>query len=278
MVDAQDLGSCGSNPVEVRILSRAPMEILFLGTSSGWPLPRLGCKCEICSSQDPKDTRLRPSLLVNRSILFDASPDIYNEIKIHKVDPTKITHIILTHAHDDHIFGLYDLSHIYNGSKITLISSSGVLSKARRLVGISMRAFDNLEAKPFEKISLSKDSSVWLIPVEHGSEEAYAIKLKAPKPVVYAPEFRRIIPSSRKEMGDIEMAILDGSSKTSYGQAKGHETIEEGLRFGKDVNAKRVLFTNIGHKTDTHANLEAFVKEHGGNKFGIAFDGLELKV
>ena len=74
------------------------------------------------------------------------------------------------------------------------------------------------------------------------------------------------------------MAILDGSSKTSYGQAKGHETIEEGLRFGKDVNAKRVLFTNIGHKTDTHANLEAFMKEHGGDKFGIAFDGLELKV
>jgi len=45
------------------------MKILFLGTSAGWPLPRLGCQCEICQSKDPLDTRLRPSVLVNDKIL-----------------------------------------------------------------------------------------------------------------------------------------------------------------------------------------------------------------
>jgi phosphoribosyl 1,2-cyclic phosphodiesterase len=145
-------------------------------------------------------------------------------------------------------------------------------------MGTSMRAFYIIEAKSFAKLALGNDSSAWLIPVEHGQEEAYAIKIKAPKPVVYAPEFRRILSSSRKELGDIELAILDGSSKTHYGQAKGHETIEEGVRLGNDIKAKRVLFTNIGHKTDTHIQLTSFVKETGGAKFGIAFDGLEVKL
>lgn len=145
-------------------------------------------------------------------------------------------------------------------------------------MGISMRAFGMLAAKPFEKIQLENDAAAWLVPLEHGSEEAYAIKIKAPKPIAYAPEFRRIPPSSRKELGDIEVAIIDGSSKTSLGQARGHETIEDGLRLGTDLRAKKVLFTNIGHKTERHANLESFVKTQGGQKFGIAFDGFELKV
>ena len=255
------------------------MEILFLGTSAGWPLPRLGCNCSICSSADPKDKRFRPSVLINNSILLDAPIDIYQEFEKLRVDPTKITHIFLTHAHDDHIFGLYDLSHIYNlKEKINLIAPLGVIQAARRLLGVSLQAFRVREISPFEKIDLGKDSYAWYIPVEHGSVEAYGIKIKAPKPIFYAPEFRRIVPSSKKQIGDIEVAVIDGSSKTTHGQAKGHETIEEGVRLGKEIRAKKILFTNIGHKTDTHEKLVNFVKETGGNKFGIAFDGLTMKV
>jgi phosphoribosyl 1,2-cyclic phosphate phosphodiesterase len=264
--------------VGVRLLSPAQMEILFLGTSAGWPLPRLGCNCEICSSNDSKDKRLRPSLLVNQQILIDASPDLYHQFQKYKIRPSSISHIFITHGHDDHFMGLYDLSHIYNHKeKITLIATKGVLSKMQRIVGISMRAFHISEAKPFEKIDLGKGNYVWFIPVEHGSTECYAIKIKAPKPIFYAPEFRKILPSSRKQLGNCDLAIIDGSSKTSYGQAKGHETIDEGLRLGQDIHAKRVLFTNIGHKTDIHNNLVNFVKEKG-EKFGIAFDGLEVKL
>lgn len=260
-------------------LPRHIVKILFLGTSSGWPLPRLGCNCEICTSSDPKDKRFRPSLLVNDKILIDAPIDIYSQLTRYKVDPRGITHIFITHAHDDHIVGLYDLSHIYNRKeKITLVGTKSLLSQMRRLVGISMAAFKILEVKSLETINLGGDSSAVLIPVEHGSIEAYGIKIKAPKPIFYAVEFRKILPSSKKLIGDIDLAIIDGSSKTSYGQAKGHETIEEGIRLGKDIHPKRVLFTNIGHKTDKQANLETFVKEEGGGKFGIAFDGYEVKV
>ena len=254
------------------------MNILFLGTSSGWPLPRLGCKCDICASQDQKDRRLRPSLLINKSILIDASPDIYHQFEKYNIDPTEITHILITHAHHDHISGLYDLSHIYNvRRKIELIASQGTMNALRRKMGPSLFRFRNREIKPFEKNQIGSNLYFWFVPVIH-TIEAYAIKIKQSRPFVYAPEFRKILPSSKKYLGNIDLAIIDGSSKTFRGQAKGHETIEEGLRLGKELAAKKVLFTNIGHITDGHEALVNFVKENGSHKFGIAFDGLEIKV
>jgi phosphoribosyl 1,2-cyclic phosphodiesterase len=174
--------------------------------------------------------------------------------------------------------GLYDLTHIYNKpEKVTLVSTAGVLAQTRKKVGISMLSFRSHDVKPFDKFEIGRDTSVWFIPVEH-PVEAYGIKIKAPKPILYAVEFRKIRPSSRKQLGDLELAIIDGSSKTRHGQAKGHETIEDGIRLGKGIRAKRVLFTNIGHKTDTYGELDKFVKAKGGDKFTIAFDGLEIKL
>jgi phosphoribosyl 1,2-cyclic phosphodiesterase len=147
----------------------------------------------------------------------------------------------------------------------------------RKKVGTSMLSFRIQEVKPFIKNSLENDFDCWFIPVEH-TVSAYGIKVKAPKPILYAPEFRKILPSSKKFLGDLELAIIDGSSKTSHGQAIGHETIEEGIRFAKDIRAKKVFFTNIGHSTDTHEGLTKFVKEEGGDKLNIAFDGLVVKL
>lgn len=254
------------------------MKILFLGTSSGWPLPRLGCNCKICTSNDPKDKRLRPCILVNERFLIDASPDIYHQFLKYDVNPAKITHILITHAHDDHIAGLYDLTHIYGKKeKIKIISTQGVLNQIRKKMGVSLSSFTLLDIKPFETLELEKEQRVRLIPVKH-TVETYAIKIKAQKPIFYAPEFRTVKPSSKKELGDIDIAVIDGSSKDKLGQAKGHETIKEGLRLGKEIHAKKIYFTNIGHKTDIHKNLMDFVKTNGGNKFDIAYDGLEIQL
>ncbi len=256
------------------------MNLLFLGTSSGWPIPRLGCQCSICTSQDKRDKRSRPSLLVNSSILLDAPIDIYQSFLKYKINSSKLTHIIITHSHDDHILGLYDLCHIYNlPQKITLITTAGILQQIRRRMSQSLDCFHIKELEPYKKIELGDNiSSCSLIPVEHGNIEAYGIKISAPDPIFYAPEFRRISPTTIKHIGSLEILIIDGSSKNRLGQAKGHETIEEGIKLGNQIQTKKVFFTNIGHKTDTYENLQFFVRRKGGRMFNIAFDGLDLSL
>ena len=250
-----------------------------MGTSAGWPLPRLGCNCNICASDDSKDSRLRPSILINDEVLIDVPPDIYQEITRLKINTSKIKFLFITHTHDDHIVGLFDLSHIYNQpEKITLFATRSQIAALQNKLRMSLRSLKIREVRPLEKINLESESFATLIPVDHGSIESYGIKFKSPKPIFYAPEFRKILPSSKKAIGDLDLAIIDGSSQTSFGQAKNHQTIEEGLRLGKEIKAKKVLFTNIGHKTDTHVNLCKFVKKEGGDKFAISYDGLEIKL
>src|SRR3989304_6082503 len=110
------------------------MRIKFLGTSAGWPLPRLGCECKICSSKDPRDKRTRSQLLVNDILLLDIGPDTYLHLSDSKIDPLKIKYAAITHEHSDHTFGLWDLGHIYNSQKINIILAESTYKKISRLL------------------------------------------------------------------------------------------------------------------------------------------------
>jgi phosphoribosyl 1,2-cyclic phosphate phosphodiesterase len=81
--------------------------IEVLGTSAGWPIPRLGCDCPQCTSDDPRDRRLRSSLLLDRRILVDAGPDAYAQLMRAGAVPEQV---VLTHDHHDHVLGLHVLS------------------------------------------------------------------------------------------------------------------------------------------------------------------------
>ncbi|HEY3766211.1 MAG TPA: MBL fold metallo-hydrolase, partial [Gaiellales bacterium] len=83
------------------------MLIEVLGSSAGWPIPRLGCDCPQCTSDDPRDHRLRSSLLIDRRILVDAGPDAYAQLMRAGAVPEQV---VLTHDHHDHMLGLHALA------------------------------------------------------------------------------------------------------------------------------------------------------------------------
>src|ERR1700722_5334249 len=82
--------------------------VLGSGTSSG--VPTIGCTCAVCASPDPRDTRLRPSILIQhegRNIVVDPTPDF--PAPILRAHVTPLDAIVYTHAHADHIMGLDDI-------------------------------------------------------------------------------------------------------------------------------------------------------------------------
>lgn len=228
------------------------MKVKFLGTSAGWPLPRLGCRCEICRSSDPKDRRTRSQLLVNDVLLLDAGPDTY--LHLRKIDPVKIAACIITHKHWDHVAGIADLEKIYNRDKPIQIIKTRGLAKKFKIDGLKIDVF----------------------PVEHGKTPTCGIRVQdGRKTLIYAPDIRILPAGSVKFCKNVNVLIIGGSSLYEKGRAKGHQTILEGVVLAKKLKTKQVYFTHIGHATGKHSQLENFVKTKGLN-FHIAFDGLKL--
>lgn len=253
------------------------MKILFLGTSAGWPLPRLGCNCKLCLSKDPKDKRTRPAILVNETILVDAPPDIYHQLITHGVDTRKIKALVLTHAHPDHILGFYDLTHLYNREEKEpkLITTQEVLNGLRLVHRWPIAPFKPEIITPPEMIEFEK-VKIGLFPVEHSRLPCFGVKMKGKGVFVYLPDIKRLPKSKRRPLRDVDLLVLDGSSLGKHGQTRIHQSIEEGIRLAHDLKPKKVYFTHIGHITGTHEELEDFVIKEGGRNFHVAYDGLEL--
>lgn len=257
------------------------MKITFLGTSAGWPLPRLGCQCEICQSKDPKDTRIRPAVLINDSILIDAPPDIYHQItKIPnlKFKIRNLKFLILTHAHLDHILGFYDLTHIYNRQEKNpqLITTQEVLNGFRQVYRFPLNPFKLKTLTAREPIEID-NLKLALYPVPHNHTPTFAVKIKERRIFVYMPDLSRLPKNQRREFRGAHLLVLDGSSLGKRGHTKTHETILEGIRLAKDLKPKFCYFTHIGHITGTHKQLENFIQKESKN-FHIAYDGLELEI
>ncbi len=252
------------------------MKIKFLGTSAGWPLPRLGCNCELCKSKDPKDTRTRTQLLVNDSILIDAGPDTYGHLK--KENPRNIKAILVSHEHPDHTLGFWDLTHIYNGYKpIDVFVTLPVLSGIRKYIGIHGQHLKINVVKPNEAFVID-NVKIEYFPVVHGKTPAFGIKLKESKIFIYIPDFNRILPSQQRLVKYADYWAIDGSTLGKLGQSQGHISINDGIQIAKKLKVKSTYFIHIGHKTGTHKFLGDYLKRNAGPNFHIAFDGLELTI
>ena|SRR3989344_1904569 len=296
-------------------LNNQKMKIKFLGTSAGWPLPRLGCTCELCSSRDPKDTRTRTQLLVNDTILLDAGPDTYRHLigdsiaeftpnkkkrsfanaqddtseelqndrgekalYSKKVDPTKIKAVLVSHAHLDHIQGFWDLTHIYNSCKpIDVFVTLPVLNEIRKFISIHGQNLKINVVKPNQPF-LIHHVKVEYFPVIHGKTSAFGIKLKENKIFIYITDFRRILPSQERTIKYADYWAIDGSTLGKIGQGPGHISIQDAIQLAKKYKIKNTYFVHIGHKTGTHQFLEEYLKINAGPNYHIAFDGQELKL
>lgn len=249
------------------------MKIKFLGTSAGWPLPRLGCKDKICSSTDPRDKRTRSQALVNDQLLLDIGPDTYLHLNQPGVNPISIRYAAITHEHPDHTFGLWDLGHIYNARPIKVIIDPATFRKTRKL----------FFPKEYEVLKIASGSSVKdlgleisLLPVSH-TNSSFGILIQGEgKRIFWAPDFKTFPAETINILKKIDLVAMDGSELKI--PTTNHQTIEEGIQLGRRLDAKKTYFIHLGHRTLPHKELEKFVKKRGGSRFEVAYDGLEIKL
>jgi phosphoribosyl 1,2-cyclic phosphate phosphodiesterase len=275
------------------------IEIRFLGTSAARPIPRWGCKCPQCSvaGTSPHARRTRSAILVNKSLLVDSGPDIYDQLHtIPYDDLALIDNIVITHAHADHVLGLDDLASLRRISQLPVLplhslpdSWERIHEGFRYLIAsessqYDIRPFAHRELELGKPLVLTEGLKVTPLDTHHTQPFTTAGLLieQDDRRVFYAPDLGDL---SIDQIAGVDLLILDGSflSKEQMGkrytplleEGQGrHMPILESAQQAQETGVQRIIFTHIGHLRQTADQL--LDQLPAGCE--VAYDGLVITV
>ena len=252
---------------------KASLTVLGSGTSMG--VPTIGCTCAVCHSTDPHDRRTRPSVLIEyggKVVLIDTTPDFREQAIREEV--SRIDAVLYTHSHADHILGIDDLRPLsyHREGRIPLYARPEAADYIRNMFRYIFDAdykfggLARLELKPIEGVVDLFGAKFEPIPVIHGETEIYGFRFGS---AAYLTDFSTIPDSSLPRLRGLDILFLDG---LRYKPHPTHSTVENSIRIGNELKAKRIFFTHICHDLAheaTNATLPSHVR--------LSYDGLKLE-
>ena len=252
------------------------LQLTVLGSGTSMGVPTLACHCAVCESKDPRDKRMRPSVLLaygGRNVVIDTTPDFRFQAMRARIE--RLDAVLYTHAHADHILGLDDIRpyNLKQGGAIPIYASADTQARLRRqfayifddaptvssLPGVEMRTISG----PFELFGLK------IIPVEasHGPTSVLGFRFGN---AAYLTDFSAVPDSSRALLRGLDDFILDALRYTPHPM---HSNVEQSLALVSELKPKRAWFTHICHDIGHEA---ASAKLPNGVQ--LSYDGLTFEV
>lgn len=235
----------------------------------------VGCKCRVCSSDDPKDRRTRASLLIRHNghtILIDTSSDLRQQVLREGVD--KVNAVFFTHAHADHVNGIDDLRGFYflhkeiipcfaaRSALDILQAGFGYIFHEQESSGYTPLLAAHEVNGPFELLGLQ----VIPVPLVHGRTTALGYRIGS---FAYLTDCSAIPDSSLPLLEGLDLLIIDGLRWTGH---PFHYNINGAIAAAGKLNAGRVILTHLTHEV---AYSEGSKLPPG---FEFAFDGMEFNL
>jgi phosphoribosyl 1,2-cyclic phosphate phosphodiesterase len=257
----------------------AGLSLTFLGTGTSVGIPVIGCGCPVCTSADPRNNRLRSSVLIRAgevTLLVDSGPDLRAQAL--REGFTEIDAVIYTHAHLDHVAGFDELRafcwrkdeplpmHATDGCMATLKSMFGwAFSPANSYKGY-VKPQPRLIDGPF----VYGDLRVTPLPVEHASVETIGFLFETPGALrlAYIPDVKRIPDATIDLIRGVDVLVLDSLRPAEHPT---HFSLGEALETIARSQARKAWLTHLGHENE-HSALQA------GLPAGVevAWDGLRI--
>lgn len=239
------------------------MKVVFLGTGSSAGTPVIACHCPVCCSDDPRNHRLRASILVRDEgvdLLVDTGPDLRQQML--RAGVQSLTAVLYTHFHADHINGVDDLR-AFNFAQEVVIPCYADERTAAELESRFRYCFlppDPAWAKP--SLSMHRIVSpqtfggirVTPIPVLHGDLPILGYRFND---VAYLTDLKTIPDASLELLRGLKVLVLDC---LRYEYHPTHLHVEEARYWARRIGAERTILTHMTHDVD-YATLAAELPE-----------------
>ena len=253
---------------------------VFLGTGTSVGVPAIGCECSVCTSDDPKNNRLRCALLVELptgTLLIDSPPDLRTQLLREKV--RVVNAVVYTHEHADHIFGLDDLRlfPFRLGHPVPLYCQTLVQDRIRHSFDYAFSTrkethpgsrpqleFRDIDHEPFEVLG----TTLTPIPMKHGPHfEVLGFRIGD---FAYCTDTNEIPPASIERLQGVKTFVVGALRERPHPT---HFSLEEAMAVAKKVGAQQTLFTHVCHDLD-HQETCQWLPEG----MDLAYDGLRVSV
>lgn len=252
------------------------MKVTFLGTGTSTGVPEVGCKCEVCTSANRKDKRLRASVLVHtqgRQILIDCGPDFRQQILDKEF--VRMDGVLITHEHYDHVGGLDDLRPFCRFGDVQLYAENSVIKNLKMRIPYSFTENKYPGVPTFHLNEVCINESFWIEDVEIKPIRLMHYKL----PILgyrinnfaYLTDLKYIPEEEFEKLENLDVLVINALRIEEH---MSHENLSEALNNIRRISPQKTYLTHMSH----HMGLHEEVQKTLPVGVYLSYDGLEISV
>ena len=258
-------------------MSIPSLHIQFLGTGTSTGIPMIGCDCTVCSSRNPRDNRLRSSILVQSqktSLIVDTTPDFrYQMLRTHT---RRLDAVLFTHPHKDHMAGLDDIRAFnFFSQKAMDIYANSLTEEAvkrdfyyafadKKYPGVPELNLITVDENAF----VIGDIPIQPILVYHHKMPVFGFRFGH---FTYITDANRIEDDQKELIKGSKILVLNALRKEDH---ISHFTLQQAIDLATELAIPEVYFTHISHQLGLHETINQELPPH----IKLAYDGLELRL
>ncbi|MFC2187721.1 MBL fold metallo-hydrolase [Fulvivirgaceae bacterium LMO-SS25] len=251
------------------------MKVTLLGTGTSQGIPVVTCHCEVCSSIDFRDKRLRTSALIEiegKCIVIDTGPDFRQQMLTNRVE--RVDAVVFTHEHKDHTAGLDDVrSYNFKYNKdMPVYGREQVIEQLRQEFAYIFAAFKYPGIPRLKTFEITNQEfeveGINITPIEvlHYKLPVFGFRIND---FVYLTDANYISDEEKEKCMNPKVLILNALQNEPH---ISHFTLQEAIELAQELKAEKTYFTHISHKLGRHKDVEAKLPEN----IHLGYDGLSI--
>lgn len=251
------------------------LTVTFLGTGTSTGIPMIGCHCEVCTSKDLNDNRLRTSILIESTtttIVVDTTPDFRQQML--RIKNQRLDAVLFTHPHKDHIAGLDDVRayNFFQHKPMNVYANSFTIEALKR------EFFYAFEEKRYPGIPEINLITINEEPFYIGDIPVIPISVWHHKMVVlgfrfgnftYITDANKIDPLEKKKICGSTVLVINALRRKEH---VSHFTLQQAMDIAEELKVQNAYFTHISHQLGKHEEVNKLMPAH----IKLAYDGLQL--